>query len=88
MKFRDQKSEQLWGNLDDCRVKEFAEKWANTMEQMLTEGVSVSDVALKAFEESVKEIDINGIQEYLILSLLDQHWYLGRELYHVWVEED
>lgn len=83
MKVKDQKVYDDWKakNTDGygMGIFRFAEKWANLMEEKISEGKSVKDIADKTSNEADTE-GITGFMYGAAVSILAQCWEHGEEL--------
>lgn len=59
---------------------EFAEKWADLMEQEIESGSNLSDVADGCSQEANKGIGVTGFMYSCAVSILSQCWKHGEEL--------
>lgn len=87
MKIVDQK---LWDSLVEAnkhdsynaKVIQFAEAWANLMEQQIAQGKNLKDIARKT---SLKpKIDITGAQVDQAVRILRGTWVFGEALHNHW----
>ncbi len=59
---------------------DYAESWANVMEQRMEEGAALKDIAKKASHDADNDYGITGFMYGCAVSMLAQCWERGEEL--------